>query len=462
MSDRTGLISKSLHPIPILAFNRESLAVWLKRQPQPVRNWVAAHGFEAKPGSLLALASAKGGVRHILFGASDLGSPWDWASLPKLLPKGDYRIEGRLKSDEANALALGWALGGYAFAAYKTKEKTPPPAARLVWPEKADRKRVAAVFEATALARDLISTPSADLGPSDLARHARALAKRHKAAFSQVSGARLADGFPAIFAVGKGSARPPLLIDFSWGNPRHPKVTLVGKGVCFDSGGLDLKPSSAMKLMKKDMGGAAQALALASLIMTLRLPIRLRVLIPAVENMPGPNAMRPLDVLKTRAGVSVEVGNTDAEGRLILADALCEAGRGKPELIFDFATLTGAARSALGPDLPALFANDDKLAQELAAAGDKTGDPMWRLPLWAGYEDMLKSKLADVNSAPDSPFAGAITAALFLQRFVPSGVSWAHFDLFAWNSSDRPGRPQGGEAMTVRAVFAYLEKRFGK
>ncbi|TAN47411.1 MAG: leucyl aminopeptidase family protein, partial [Rhodospirillales bacterium] len=267
-------------------------------------------------------------------------------------------------------------------------------------------------------------------------------------------------GYPAIHAVGKGSARPPALVDLTWGKPTHPLIILVGKGVCFDSGGLDLKPSPAMRLMKKDMGGAAHALALAHLVMTAKLKVRLRVLIPAVENMPGPNAMRPLDVLSTRAGITVEVGNTDAEGRLILADALAEAAKNKPDLILDFATLTGAARSALGPDLPALFCNDDKLAEDMLAAARHEDDPLWRLPLWAGYDDMLKSRIADVNSAPDSPFAGAITAALFLQRFVPGKIPWAHLDLFAWNATDRPGRPMGGEAMGLRATFALLQKRY--
>lgn len=461
MTDRFGLISKSLRAIPILAISKDDLPSWLKRQPLNIRNWVAEQGFEAKPGSWLAIASAKGLVSHVLFGVAGLDSPWDWAALPKSLPKGVYRIDGRLKAAEAKAAALGWALGCYAFSRYKQGGGVSKTPAKLVWPGQVDRKAVLAASEAIFLARDLVNIPAADLGPSDLASESRKLSRKFKARLRIVSGRALQDGFPAIHAVGKGSARPPLLIDLSWGSARHPKIVLVGKGVCFDSGGLDLKPSSAMKLMKKDMGGAAQALALASMIMASKLPVQLRLLIPAVENMPGPNAMRPMDVIRTRAGHTVEVGNTDAEGRLILADALAEAARGGPELIFDFATLTGAARSALGPDLPALFSSDDKLADALLSAGKAEHDPMWRLPLWAGYDDMLKSKTADINSAPDSPFAGAVTAALFLKRFVPSGISWAHFDLFAWNVSDRPGRPQGGEAMTVRAVFAYLEKRYG-
>jgi leucyl aminopeptidase len=456
------LVAANAKAVPILAFCEDSLNIWLKRQSQAVRSWVSAHGFTAKPNSLLALPSAQGGISHVLAGVSHLASPWDWAGLPKKLPVGVYRIDGRLKAAEADAAALGWGLGSYEFGAYKSGDKPKAGQARLVWPTLADKSAITAQIKAVSLVRDLVSTPACDLGPKELASHARQLAKEFQARCKLVAGPMLESGYPAVHAVGKGSARPPVLIDINWGLPKHPLIVLVGKGVCFDSGGLDLKPSSAMKLMKKDMGGAAHALGLALMIMAAKLPVRLRVLIPAVENMPGPSAMRPMDVLKTRKGLTVEVGNTDAEGRLILADALCEASAGKPDLILDFATLTGAARSALGPDLPALFSNDDALAGDLLKAGEVIGDPLWRLPLWAGYEDMLSSKLADVNSAPDSPFAGAITAALFLNRFVDNKIPWAHIDLFAWNASDRPGRPVGGEAMSIRAAFACLLKRYKK
>ncbi|MBI5119750.1 MAG: leucyl aminopeptidase family protein [Rhodospirillales bacterium] len=459
MASGSVLVSKAAKSVSILPLGADGLKVWLKRQPTMVRKWVQANGFQAAAGSLLFLSSRQGEISHVLFGVSGLESPWDWAVLPKSLPEGTYRIDGRLKAKEAEAAALGWLLGGYRFDGYKKDAEKPK--AKLLWPTGADKNGVTALFEAICLVRDLVSTPASDLGPRELASEARKLARRFKARCKVISGPALEKaGYPAVYAVGKGSARPPCLIDISWGRASHPLVTLVGKGVCFDSGGLDLKPSSAMKLMKKDMGGAAHVLALAHLVMSAKLPLRLRVLIPAVENMPGPNAMRPMDVLKTRLGLRVEVGNTDAEGRLILADALCEASRGKPDLIVDFATLTGAARSALGPDLPALFSNDDGLAKDLLEAAQAENDPLWRLPLWSGYEDMLKSKIADLNSAPDSPFAGAITAALFLQRFVSKTSVWVHLDVFAWNGAERPGRPVGGEAMGLRAVFALLKKRY--
>ncbi|MBF0167436.1 MAG: leucyl aminopeptidase family protein [Alphaproteobacteria bacterium] len=451
-------MQKSSIAIPLLPFSQDSLDIWLKRQPKHVRAWVAAHGFAAKAGCHLALPAPGGGISHMLLGLSGLDSPWDWAGFPRSLPEGCYRIEAKLKPQEADAAALGWSLGSYDFQNYKKPTK---PKARLVWPVGACREEVTALYEAICLVRDLVTTPASDMGPGELALEARKLSRRQGAACKVTTGqALLKAGYPAIHAVGRGSARAPRLIDISWGKSRHPLIAIVGKGVCFDSGGLDLKPSPAMKLMKKDMGGAAHALALAHLIMSAKLPVRLRLLIPAVENMPGPDAMRPLDVLKTRAGITVEVGNTDAEGRLILADGLAAAVEAKPDLLLDFATLTGAARSALGPDLPALFCNDDRLAQELLAASVREADPLWRLPLWAGYDEMLKSSVADLNSAPDSPFAGAITAALFLKRFVPGDVAWAHLDLFAWNAKDRPGRPVGGEAMGLRAVFSFLKKRY--
>lgn len=460
MASGSVLVSTAAKSVPILPLSEDSLKAWLKRQPASVRNWVRVNGFQAKAGSLLLLSSGQGGISHVLFGMGDLESPWDWAGLPKSLPEGTYRIDARLKVKEADAAALGWLFGGYVFSSYKRDANKKPPI-RLLWPKGADRASVLAMRDAVFLVRDLVSTPASDLGPKELAGEARKLARRFQAKCRVTSGSVLEkSGYPAVYAVGKGSARPPCLIDITWGRAGRPLVALVGKGVCFDSGGLDLKPSSAMKLMKKDMGGAAHVLALAHLVMSAKLPVRLRVLIPAVENMPGPNAMRPMDVLQTRKGLRVEVGNTDAEGRLILADALCEAARTKPDLIVDFATLTGAARSALGPDLPALFSNDDGLAKDLLEAAQSENDPLWRLPLWPGYEDMLKSRIADLNSAPDSPFAGAITAALFLQRFVSKESAWAHLDVFAWNGAERSGRPVGGEAMGLRAVFAVLKKRY--
>jgi leucyl aminopeptidase len=446
--------------IPLVALPKASLASWLAQQPASLKRWVKAQGFEAKPGAICLVPSRQGGISLVLAGLEEGEGPWAWGGLPSRLPKGNYRINVPLSAKAANDAALGWRLGCYNFLRYKKKDEGAGQAV-LLWPKNADRQRVENLAEAIFLVRDLVNTPAADLGPRDLAQSARDLASRFAAKVSILEGqALLKAGYPAIHAVGKGSARPPLLIDLTWGAVRQPLVTLVGKGVCFDSGGLDLKPSSAMKIMKKDMGGAAHALALALLVMAAKLPVRLRVLIPAVENMPGPGAMRPLDVLATRKGLSVEVGNTDAEGRLILADALAEACRDKPELLIDFATLTGAARSALGPDLPALFSNDDDLAALLIAKGQAESDPLWRLPLWPGYRKMLESRVADLNSAPDSPFAGAITAALFLENFVEPAIPWIHLDLFAWNAESRPGRPAGGEAMTLRALFALLAERY--
>jgi leucyl aminopeptidase len=316
--------------------------------------------------------------------------------------------------------------------------------------------------EAVALVRDLVNTPAADMGPPHLEAEAARLAKAFDAALTVTRGADLETGYPMIHAVGLAAARDfaPRLIELEWGNTDHPRLAIIGKGVCFDSGGLDIKPSSGMRLMKKDMGGAAHALALAQLVMVARLPVRLHLLVPAVENAIAGNAFRPGDVLTSRQGLTVEIANTDAEGRLVLADALTKASEGKPSLIIDFATLTGAARVALGPDLPATFANDDDLANAVLAAGAATGDPLWRMPLHDGYDEMLKSDIADLNNSPDGGFAGSITAALFLQRFVPEGTPWLHLDTFAWRPAAKPGCPKGGEALGLRAVWAMLQARF--
>ncbi|MBI4967696.1 MAG: leucyl aminopeptidase family protein [Rhodospirillales bacterium] len=444
--------------IPLTALAEADFSRWRARQNPGVRAWTEACGFAAKPGSLLLIQDGKGRLSRVVAGIEPIPAVWALAGLPSSLPKGTYRLDPTPGPEKAADWALGWALGGYAFDRYKEAK---PAAARLVWPGGVDHDRLRAHQQAIRLVRDLVNTPAGDLGPGELAKVAQAIGHEFGAKVRRIEGAHLLKAnYPAIHAVGRGSARPPALIDLVWGDPKAPKVTLVGKGVCFDSGGLDLKNSSAMKLMKKDMGGAAHALALARLVMARKLRVRLRVLIPAVENMPGANALRPLDVIRMRNGLTVEVGNTDAEGRLILADALAEASAERPELLIDFATLTGAARSALGPDLPALFTPDDRLAGRIENHAAKVADPVWRLPLWPGYRTMLDSKLADLNSAPDSPFAGAITAALFLERFVESGVSWAHFDLYAWNSESRPGRPSGGEAMTIRALFHMLESEY--
>jgi len=448
--------------LPILAFGKAAFKKWLDAQPAARRGWVEASGFAAEPGSLCLLPGEKGALDGALFGW-DKDDFWSFATLAAKLPAGAWRIDAALPPDQANTAALAWGLGHYKFGRYKKKSAGDAKKPTLTWPAAADRALVTRLISAIGLARDLVNTPANDLGPRELADAASDIARKHGAEISVIAGDALLDeNYPAIHAVGRAAAphRAPRLIDLRWGSPTAPKLTLVGKGVCFDSGGLDLKPASGMKIMKKDMGGSAVALGLADAIMDARLPVRLRVLVPAVENAVSGDAFRPLDIIQTRAGLSVEIGNTDAEGRLILCDALAEAVAEKPDLLIDFATLTGAARTALGPDLPALFSRHDDLADALQKAGRDEQDPVWRMPLWAPYRKMLDSKIADLNNASDSPFAGAVTAALFLAEFVPPETRWAHFDLYAWNPSAKPGRPEGGEAMTLRAVYSAISKMF--
>jgi len=445
--------------IPLVALRRDDLAPWLAAHPE-ARPWVESLGFTAEPGSLAPLPGPDGRLARVLAGiAAD--DAWALAALPARLPPGRYRLDPEPAAEAAQAASLAWRLADYGFDRYRASPR--PASPQLVWPRQADRAAVLRAAEAIELVRDLINTPAADLGPAELAGAAEGLAARHGASCRSVVGdGLLVENYPAIHAVGRaaGQARRPRLVDLRWGDPAAPRVTLVGKGVCFDSGGLDLKPSASMKLMKKDMGGAAHVLGLAGMIMAAGLPVRLRVLIPAVENAVSGEAMRPLDVLATRKGISVEVGNTDAEGRLILADALTEAASEEPALLIDIATLTGAARVALGPDLPALFCRDEVLAADLLAAGEAVDEPMWRLPLYAPYRRLLDSKVADLSSVSDGPHAGAITAALFLAEFVPPALPWVHLDVLAWNSRARPGRPEGGEALALRALFAVIAARF--
>jgi leucyl aminopeptidase len=450
--------------LPILAFGKTAFKTWLEAQPAARRGWISITGFTAEPGSVCLLPDETGTLEGALFGW-DPDDFWSFASLAPKLPAGAWRIDSVLPPAQANIAALAWGLAQYQFGRYKSTQPDDATKPRLTWPAAADRDLVLRLISAIGLARDLVNTPANDLGPQELADAAAVIAHKHGAGFCVVVGDALLDeNYPTIHAVGRAAAphRAPRLIDLRWGDPTHPKLTLVGKGVCFDSGGLDLKPSSGMKIMKKDMGGAAVALGLADAIMDAKLPVRLRLLIPAVENAVSGDAFRPLDIIKTRAGTTVEIGNTDAEGRLILCDALTEAEAEKPDLLINFATLTAAARTALGPDLPALFTRHDDLAETLLKAGREQQDPVWRLPLWAPYRKMLDSKIADINNASDSPFAGAVTAALFLAEFVPPQTRWAHFDLYAWNPSARPGRPEGGEAMTLRAVYAAITQLFAR
>jgi leucyl aminopeptidase len=380
--------------------------------------------------------------------------------LPGLLPPGDYRFDGGLK--DARLAALAFALGAYRFERYRKRDEQQ---ARLVTPDGVDAAELARIVEGVALARDLINTPPNDMGPAELQDAAFALAKRHGAVARCTIGDKLLDeNFPLIHAVGRAAdaARTPRLIDLIWGDEGHPKVTLVGKGVCFDTGGLDLKPSAAMLLMKKDMGGAASVLALAHMIMDSKLPVRLRVLIPAVENSVAGSAFRPSDIYRSRKGLTVEVGNTDAEGRLVLADALALADEEAPDLLVDMGTLTGAARVALGPDLPPFYTDDEMLAADIATHAARENDPLWRMPLWRPYDAMLDSKVADVNNVSSGAFAGSVTCALFLNRFVSAAKSWLHFDIYGWVPSAKAGRPEGGECQAARALYALLRSRYGK
>ena len=458
-----NLIDADDAAIPVIGLaDNDALRRWLVDQPAKTANWVAATGFRAKAGTVCLLADHDGRLEQVLAGLGDEATDlWSISALRSALPDGDYQLADDLDERKAERAALGWALAGYRFDAYRgdADEKDGP---RLVWPDGCDRDSVLAAARATFLVRDLINTPACDMGPKQLAEAAQDLAEDYDADCRVIEGDDLlTENFPAIHAVGRASVNAPRLIDLQWGDATHPRVTLVGKGVCFDSGGLDLKAASGMKLMKKDMGGGAHVLGLALMVMAAALPVRLRVLIPAVENSVAGNAFRPLDVLTMRSGKTVEIGNTDAEGRLVLADALSAASEEKPDLLIDIATLTGAARVALGPDLPALMSNDDGFANELLEKGGTENDPLWRLPLWKPYEKMIEGKVADLTNAAEGGFVGAITAGLFLEAFVGDGTPWAHIDVMAWNPTSRPGRPEGGEALSMRALFACLESRFG-
>lgn len=451
--------------VPVTPVAAKDFKAWLAKQDAQTRAWVTGNGFTAAAGRHLVIPNAKGGIGRVVLGRGAAASMWDFGDLPKKLPAGRYVLDGlnaKKDADAATAAALAWALGSYHFGRYKAGGKI---AAKLVWPGACDRARVEREAKGTILCRDLINTPTNDMGPGDLADAARALGRLFKARVRVIEGDQLLKkNFPAIHAVGRASDRAPRLIDLTWGPANAPKVTLVGKGVCFDTGGLDIKTAAGMKFMKKDMGGAAHVLGIANVLMAAGAKIRLRVLIPAVENSISGNAMRPLDIVATRRGTTVEIGNTDAEGRVILADALWDAVAESPDLLIDFATLTGAARVALGTDLPALFCNDDKLAADITAAGQAVEDPLWRLPLWDGYRSMVEGAQADLTNSPEGGYAGAITAALFLEHFATpekgKPVPWAHVDLMAWNLKSRPGRPQGGEAMGLRAMAAMILKRF--
>ncbi|CCD92395.1 Leucine aminopeptidase [Bradyrhizobium sp. ORS 375] len=453
--------SSAASAIPITFVSKTSWPEIKAGLSTEARNFAEANVYTAKPGSCLILPGADGRIAQVLFGIEaddarhrDLFRP---GTLPGLLPAGTYRFANA--PHDSRLAALAFALGSYRFGRYR---KIETPEVRLVPPAGVDAAELDRLAEAATLARDLVNTPSNDMGPEELEAAAKQVADRFGARFSSIVGDDLlAQNYPLIHVVGRASTRAPRLIELNWGDESHPKVTLVGKGVCFDTGGLDLKPSSSMLLMKKDMGGAANVLALAQMVMDAKLKLQLRVLIPAVENAVAGNAFRPMDVFPSRKGPTVEIGNTDAEGRLILADALALADEDKPDLLIDMGTLTGAARVALGPELPPFYTNDDALAADVARCAASENDPLWRMPLWAPYDSWLDSKVATINNAPSGGFAGSITCALFLQRFVEHARSWLHLDIFAWTPSAKPGRPEGGECQAARALYKLLSERYG-
>ena len=447
----------NLSRVAIQTVTRDGLKAARRELGKRASHWLEATGFEPKPGRFALIPETDGTLKRVL-AAHDGDDPvWSLAGLPEALPEGRYELDLPDDLEHPDLAVLGWALGSYRFTRYRKRKREP---ATLLVPND-QIKRLRTTVEAISLVRDMVNTPSQDMGPTQIAEQVKSLGKQHNAHVREWVGDQLLKaGFPTIHAVGRAATDAPRLVELTWGRKSDPALTLVGKGVTFDSGGLDLKPSRGMRWMKKDMGGSAHAIALAHLVMAAKLPVRLTLLVPTVENAVAGNAFRPGEVITTRAGITVEVDNTDAEGRLILCDALAHAAEAEPDLIVDFATLTGAARVALGPDLPAMFSNRDELAEAAEKAADKTFDPLWHMPLWKPYDRMLKSHIADTCNSATSGHAGAITAALYLNKFVPDATPWMHFDVYAWNDSDRPGRPRGGEAMGLRAMFAMLQERY--
>src|ERR1700675_270867 len=452
-------------PVPLWLLYEDEIETWCAGQTPLVRQWLTEQNFKGEKHRVVLLPDSAGGLDAAVGGLGKRQgelSLWHAAGVAERLPSRSFRLAQAFTAAEATQICLGFAYGVYRFERYRSAKNG---AATLVAPPNAETQFVAIATESLRMARDWINKPAGDLGPAELAAAGRQLAERHQAAFKEWVGEELlAANFPAIHAVGRASSAPPRLLELRWaprGADTYPIVTLVGKGVCFDSGGLDIKPGAGMALMKKDMGGAAVALALANMLMSVKIRARVRVLVPAVENAISGNAYRPGDVLATHKGLTVEVGNTDAEGRLVLCDALSLADAERPDLIIDFATLTGAARVALGPELPALFGSDEQMVQTLAHIAAVEHDPLWPMPLWAGYEDELASKIADLNNIASSPLAGSIFGALFLKRFVAESTRWLHIDLYAWNSKDRPGRSIGAEAQAIRGTYRYLVQRYG-
>ena len=439
--------------IPIYVLDRDGLDEWLEEASDAQQRWVKTAGFRAGPGKHVVVPGRDGSVAAVLVGKRKSGWLYQLATLPDELPRGDYTLEGDHERDERLQAALGWGLAAYRFTRYKENKKRQP---RLALDEDI-AEEVEALLAAQTLVRDLVNTPTEHMGPAQLTEAVEKIADKHGGQVSVIEGDALLDeNYPAIHAVGRAAATPPRLIRMDWGDPDHPVLALVGKGVCFDSGGLDIKPAAGMLLMKKDMGGAAHVIALARLVMQAKLPVRLLLLVPAVENAIAGNSYRPGDIIDTRKGLTVEIGNTDAEGRVILSDALALACEEGAEVVIDFATLTGAARIALGADLPPVFSNDEDVAQGIWMAGDAVQDPVWVMPLYQPYKAQMKSPIADLSNISKSPYGGCITAALFLEHFVDDDRAWVHIDTFAWNQEKRPGRPPGGEALGLRAVWRWL------
>lgn len=454
MNDITGFVSRADQALPLHVLDRDQFATWSAGQPAALQAWLQAQHFTASAHSVVLLPGEHG-IAGAVLGVGDPDDAYSYAHAPHALPEGSvWTLATELTPARRDLLQLGWGLGSYRFDRYRKRNRAP---AQLLASPSAE---VAALVAASLRVRDWVNTPTEDMGPQHLEDAARELAQAHGAQVEAITGeALLQQNFPAIHAVGRASHRAPRLIALRWGKETDPSLVLVGKGVCFDTGGLDIKPADGMRNMKKDMGGAAHAMALAGLVMAQALPVRLTLLVAAVENAIGPDAFRPGEVIATRKGLSVEIDNTDAEGRLVLCDALTYACEQQPDLVLDFATLTGAARIALGPDLPALFSNDDTLAQQWLQAGDQTRDPVWRMPLWRPYLRYLHSGIADLANA-GSRMAGSVTAALYLERFLAEGQRWAHLDVYAWNDGERPGRPAGGEALALRSAWAMLKTRY--
>jgi leucyl aminopeptidase len=457
MQDLPFLTDAAAPAVPIHAIRTSEWRQWLESRPEALKRLAKAHDFQAQSGRILLAPATDGSIERVLFGVADKANAMAMGALAQHLPAGDYHIAAAPREFSATLVAIAWGLGGYTFERYKKRKRAAP---RLAPPEGADMAEAARIVAASWLARDLVNTPTNDMGPEALHAAAEAVARENGADFEAIVGdALLAQNYPLIHAVGRAAAQAPRLLHLSWGEAGAPRLAIVGKGVTFDTGGLDIKPAAGMRLMKKDMGGAAHALALAQAVMQTGLKLKLDLFLPVVENAIAGDAFRPGDVIAARTGTTVEIDNTDAEGRLILADALARACEDKPDLLLDFATLTGAARTALGPDLPPFFTDDEALAAELTEAAVETADPIWRMPLWDAYEGDMDSAIADLKNTGDGAFAGAIYAALFLRRFV-TAPSWAHFDVFAWAPREKAARPSGGEAQALRAALKVIKARF--